>query len=149
MNRMEFFRNVILGGAGLFFLQGTADAGTGNRQKVSLANLFSTGFQYYDGPEVADMLETGLMLRLNREPHNRWDHSAIEVYAGEAKLGYIPRNENQTIARLMDNGIRMKACITELDPEAFPYGSVKMEVWYEQAAEIAMAESGRSYPFNT
>lgn len=132
MNRMEFFKDVILGGAGLFFLQGTAGAGTCDKQKVSTGEIYITGFQYYDGPEVADMLETGLMLRLKREPHNRWDHSAVEVYAGEAKLGYLPCTENQTIARLMDSGIRMKASITELDPEAFPYRSVKMEVWYEK-----------------
>lgn len=136
MNRMEFFRNVILGSAGLFFAGGNADAGINNRHKVSVANLYVTGFQYYDGPEVADLLETGLMLRLNREPHNRWDRLAIEVYAGEAKLGYIPRGDNEAIARLMDSGIRLRAHITELDPEAFPYGSVKMEVWYEREAEL-------------
>jgi hypothetical protein len=136
MNRMEFFRDVILGGAGLFFLQGSADALTNNKQKISVANVYVTGFQYYDGPEVADMLETGLMLRLYREPHNHFDSSAVEVYAGEAKLGYIPRNENQTIAGLMDNGIRLKACITELDPESFPYGSVKMEIWYNREPDV-------------
>jgi hypothetical protein len=28
---------------------------------------------------------------------------------GEAKLGYIPRSENKTIARLMDEGIMVQA----------------------------------------
>jgi hypothetical protein len=130
MNRMDFFKNVILGGAGLFFLQENANTQTPGKQKIMLANLFITGFQYYDGPEVADMLEPGLLLKLYREPHNRFDHLAVEVYAGEAKLGYIPRNENITIARLIDSGVRLQAVITELNPESFPYGSVKAEVFY-------------------
>ena len=130
MNRMEFFKNVIIGGAGLFFLPANAENNVPGKQKIMLANIFISGFQYYDGPEVADMLETGLILKLNREPHNRWDRNAVEIFAGEAKLGYIPRNENNTIARLLDSGIHIQAMITDLDPESFPYGSVKAEVFY-------------------
>jgi len=134
MNRMEFFKSVILGGAGLMAFPGSADATQENKQKLKLIDAYIAGFQYYDGPEVADMLETGLKLTLRREPQNRYDHSAVEVYAGEAKLGYLPYRDNITIALLMDAGIRAHACITELDPESFPYGSVKMEVWCEQDA---------------
>lgn len=132
MNRMEFFEKVILGGSAFLLLNKTLEATQPRKQKILMGHMFITAFQYYDGPEVADLLETGLSLILNREPHNRWDKNAVEVYAGEAKLGYIPRSENSNIAWLMDQGIEVKAAITELNPDAFPYGSVKMEVWYER-----------------
>ena len=132
MNRMEFFRNVILGSSALILMNRNLEAARPFRQKISLGSHFIAGFQFYDGPEVADMLESDLPLILNREPHNRWDKNAVEVYAGEAKLGYIPRSENETIARLMDAGFEMNASITELNPNEFPHGSVKVEVWYER-----------------
>jgi hypothetical protein len=34
---------------------------------VTLAELYIAAFQYYDGPDIADLLEDGLMLRLNRD----------------------------------------------------------------------------------
>lgn len=132
MNRMEFFRNVILGSGALILMNSTLEAARPLRQKIMLGSHFIAGFQFYDGPEVADMLECDLPLTLNREPHNRWDRNAVEVHAGEAKLGYVPRGENQVIADLLDTGIEVKASVTELNPDAFPYGSVKMEVWYER-----------------
>lgn len=132
MNRMEFFEKVILGGGALLLMNKTLEASRPPKQKILLGYQFVTGFQYYDGPEVADLLEPDLTLVLNREPHNRWDSMAVEVYAGEAKLGYIPRNDNRMIASLIDSGIEVKARIAELNPDDFPYGSVKVEMWYER-----------------
>ena len=44
----------------------------------------------------------------------------------------LPRNLNHSIAKLMDQGIEVQAEIKELNRDAFPYGSVKVEVWYER-----------------
>lgn len=96
---------------------------------------FITGFQHYDGPEAEPLLETGMPLQLNREPHNRFDKNAIEVWSGDAKLGYVPRSDNKTMARLMDKGTEIQAVVLELDPSAFPFGSVKMEVFYLKKIE--------------
>ena len=69
-------------------------------------------------------------LQLNREPHNRFDKNAVEIWTGDAKLGYIPRSVNSTIADLMDKGTKVEATILELTPSAFSFGSVKVEVFY-------------------
>lgn len=55
--------------------------------------------------EIEVKLELGQHLDLKREPDNKFDNFAIAIYSldGE-KLGYVPRNKNEMLARLMDAG---------------------------------------------
>ena len=69
-------------------------------------------------------------LQLNRAPHNHHDKNVVEVWSGDAKLGYVPRSDNKPIAKLMDKGTDVLAVVLELEPSAFPCGSVKIEVFY-------------------
>jgi len=132
MNRMDFFEKVILGGTDA--LQKSLDAYHRNTRQMILTNTRISAFRYYDGPLIADMLETGLLLRLSREPGNRFDPQAVEVYAGDAKLGYISHTENSSIAWLMDTGIWVKARITSLFHDDPFNVSVEIEVWHEREA---------------
>lgn len=122
-----------MGGTGIFLVHGPLKAAPPvATQKIWLATLFIAGFDHYDGPDAESLLEAGMPLQLNREPHNRYDKHAIEILSGEAKLGYIPRANNKTIARLMDEGIEVQAEIKELYPENCYFNNVKVEVWYER-----------------
>lgn len=49
-------------------------------------------------------LEDGCALQLEREPGNLADRWAIRVSAGGKKLGYVPADCNEVLARLMDGG---------------------------------------------
>ena len=50
-------------------------------------------------------LRPGDRLELVRVPHNPSDPNAIKIYTGDrVKLGYVPRRENQILARLLDAG---------------------------------------------
>lgn len=41
-----------------------------------------------------------------REPNNQFDEHAISVYTtGGLKLGYLPKNNNLILSRLMDEGL--------------------------------------------
>lgn len=55
--------------------------------------------------KIEEKLEKGQCLDLKRESDNKYDNFAIAIYnlQGE-KLGYIPRNKNEMLARLMDAG---------------------------------------------
>ena len=72
---------------------------------------------FLDGMEVARSLETrdmlvkcknisaGDVLVLKREPGNRFDPLAIRVETAEGvNIGYVPREKNGILARLMDAG---------------------------------------------
>ncbi len=106
MRRKDFFKSLLMGGTGIFLAHSPSKAVTPvAMQKIGLATVFVAGFSHYDGPETESLLEAGMPLQLNRQPHNRYDRYTIEVLSGEAKLGYIPRAENKIIAKLMDKGV--------------------------------------------
>lgn len=58
----------------------------------------------FDIDAIVDRLETDMELRLVREPDNLVDGWAIRVFAGEDKIGYVPADCNEILARLMDGG---------------------------------------------
>jgi len=55
--------------------------------------------------KIEEQLSEGQILDLKREPDNKYDNFAIAIYhsSGE-KIGYIPRDKNEMMARLMDAG---------------------------------------------
>lgn len=129
MNRKGFLSSILIGAAGVLVPADKVVSKSGVKQKVRLGVDFIAGFQYYDGPDAESLLEAGMPLQLNREPHNRYDRNAIEIWSGDAKLGYVPRSGNKHIARLMDEGVNVQARILEIDPLSFPGGCVKMELY--------------------
>lgn len=57
-------------------------------------------------------LAVGDVLRLEREPMNRWDPRAIRVLTPNDRwLGYVPRAKSETAARLLDAGKRVGAVL--------------------------------------
>ena len=58
-------------------------------------------------------------LLLEREPSNEYDRWAILVKTVEGKiLGYLPTGKNQSVARMMDAGKRIKAFVADsTEPE--------------------------------
>lgn len=76
------------------------------------------GCQYHPGAlEYIRFLDTKMpsrpnwKLMLKREPENRHDKNAVAVYdwTGKKHLGYVPRQDAVAVAKVMDNGIRIKA----------------------------------------
>jgi len=57
-------------------------------------------------------LEVGTALRFERDPGNLADCWAIKVYAGEDRVGYVPADCNEIIARLMDGGKAISGKLT-------------------------------------
>lgn len=63
-----------------------------------------------------DMISTGRglakvkdRLTLKREPDNAHDPNAVAVYWLDRMLGYLPRQDAKVVARVMDNGIEVRA----------------------------------------
>ena len=68
-----------------------------------------TSFRKLDQVE-AELLST-VALDMKREGKNEFDSFAIALYFREIKVGYIPKEKNQVIARLMDAGKAFYATI--------------------------------------
>lgn len=68
-----------------------------------------TSFRKLD--EVEKELNTTVKLEAKREAKNKHDDWAICLWFGKTKIGYIPRDKNEVIARLMDAGKQFFATI--------------------------------------
>ena len=74
-------------------------------------------------------LEVGMTLRFEREPDNLADSWAIKVYAGEARIGYVPADCNEILARLMDGGKAVSGKLT---------GKEKVGNWNKLHMEVSL-----------
>lgn len=80
-------------------------------REISLLECHVAGTNFRPG--IADLepaLTAGAKLKLQREPRNEFDQSAIAIYDAENnKLGYIPKTKNEVLAKLLDAGKNLSA----------------------------------------
>lgn len=76
---------------------------------------------------MVGLLVPGIRLGCRREPENHVDPLAIRIELGGRKLGYVPRANNEVIARLMDGGARIEARVT---------GSETVRSWLKVDVEL-------------
>lgn len=74
------------------------------------------GFRHWEGMNIGPIME--LMdkeVRFVPEPDNEKDPFAIEVFAGDTKLGYLPRGYNQYFVNHALDSYNITACITKIN----------------------------------
>lgn len=54
--------------------------------------------------QIAPLLTKGQVLKMIRDTKNKHDENAIAIYYEDTRIGWIPRDLNLIIARLMDAG---------------------------------------------
>jgi hypothetical protein len=87
------------------------------------------GFQYHEAKRVWDDLREGDALVLVREPDNAYDPRAVKVLWHDTLLGYVPRRDNEAVARLLDRGALLEARITRLVKTRNPWQRILFEVY--------------------
>jgi hypothetical protein len=94
------------------------------------SNFSLAGFTYYDGIEVFQELKVGTLLTMLAEPENKYDPSAIAIYYGEKKLGFIPKEENKLIFQFLTLGHSslFEVRINRISPESHPEKQVGVVV---------------------
>jgi hypothetical protein len=113
MQRRTFFGWLL---AGLGAAAATPLVGADNRS-ILIQESPLAGFPFYAGALNWPSLSVGDELRLVREASNVHDSNAVAVYVHDEQLGYVPRVENTTVARMLDRGERLEARISELSDE--------------------------------
>jgi hypothetical protein len=86
----------------------------------NLMNCPVAGFSHWDGFEVFKKLEPGIELDMKAEPDNPYDPSAVALYCGRTKIGYIPRGCNEAVSKLLFFGHAevLEARVASVDPSA-------------------------------
>ncbi len=121
MHRRTFLRTLISGLAVI----GLHNTG---QRKILLQESPLAGYQYHRASGVWSFLREGELLHLKRAPHNRYDTNAIGVWFKNDMLGYVPRQENRTLAQMMYNGEMLEGRITRLLVEDDPWKRVRFGV---------------------
>jgi len=131
MYRVDFFKRLFAGGGVIIAPKYAGATLPEEKKNIYLDSLYIAGFQYYQREETEVDLKENDSLTLKRQPGNLHDYFAVEVYHDDHKLGYLPRTDNRIIARIMGQGIELKAKIRSIDPESHPYRRVKIRVYSE------------------
>lgn len=97
--------------------------------KILLQNSPLAGFRYYEGKRLWREMKVGDPLQLVREPDNSYDLNAVRVEWQGHKLGYVPRADNEALARFMDRGSKAEARITRLKKSRNPWQRMEFEVY--------------------
>ena len=105
----------------------SASGQTGGRILLQSSPL--AGFQYYEGRSLWEQMRIGDALTLVREPDNSHDPLAVRVEWKGNKLGYVPRRENQAVARQLDHGNPLEARIVRLVKHRDPWKRIEFEVF--------------------
>lgn len=80
------------------------------------------GFAYWDGLDVIDELSLGKEVKLISEPDNPYDSEAVVIYYQDKKLGYVPKNKNSLLSKLLFFGHQdiFEARIQYINKETHP-----------------------------
>jgi len=97
--------------------------------KILLQSSPLAGFRYYEGKQLWGEMKVGDVLQLVREPDNSHDANAVRVEWQGHKLGYVPRADNEALARFMDRGSKAEARITRLKKSRNPWQRMEFEVY--------------------
>jgi hypothetical protein len=74
-------------------------------KEIFLIECYVAGTNFHNVKEIEPELNIGDFLIFKREPENPYDEYAIAIYTElQKKIGYVPKDNNEILARLMDSG---------------------------------------------
>jgi hypothetical protein len=74
-------------------------------------------------------------LTLVREADNPYDARAVRVEWQGRKLGYVPKKENEAVARQLDRGNPLEARIVQLRKHRDPWKRIEFEIFLKLGSE--------------
>lgn len=126
MNRSEFIKSII----GAFGISVLPKKSYKQYEKIYLLKCFVRGFTYYEGPKLIKELNADQQLELVREPENEHDGKAIALYYNQQKIGFIPRENNYILSKLIDAKLLdLQAEIKYVNPDASDWNKLYIKIY--------------------
>ena len=102
-------------------------------KEIFLLQCHVAGTAYRDFKNIESGFQEGDFLALKREANNKYDKLAITIYDEVGNnIGYVPRDKNEILARLMDGGKLI-------------FGKIKTTQWINNWLKIDMKIYMRDY----
>ncbi len=133
MTRREFLRDAsqagLLVSASSFIGEVATAEPYANFHALPIYRAYVRGVQYRGfPPDYLDQIEVPTPLDLLREPDNAYDKRAIAVYHYGVKLGYLPREDNLVLSKLIRRGLPVVCRLIGLQPQLETYKQLSIEV---------------------
>ena len=97
---------------------------------IFLKSFHIAGFSYYQGSFVFGELSIGSKIGLVLDKGNIHDEYAVELRYKNHKIGYIPGNENNEIAVIMQAGHKIfKGVVQQISPDEHPEQQIRVGVF--------------------
>jgi hypothetical protein len=126
VNRSEFIKSII----GAFGISVLPKKSYKQYEKIYLLKCFVRGFTYYEGPKLIKELNADQQLELVREPENEHDGKAIALYYNQQKIGFIPRENNYILSKLIDAKLLdLQAEIKYVNPDASDWNKLYIKIY--------------------
>lgn len=130
-NIMSKYRLALVPIAALLLALLAVPASADTNAKILLQSSPLAGFRYYEGKRLWSEMKLGDALQLVREAGNAYDANAVRVEWQGHKLGYVPRADNEALARFMDRGSKAQARIVRLKKSRNPWQRMEFEVYLD------------------
>lgn len=114
--------------AGLACVASGAASAQGVPARIVMQSSPLAGFRHHEAPNLWAQVSVGDELALVREPDNAHDRNAVRVEWRGYKLGYVPRSENEAVARQIDRGTPLAARISKLQHTRAPNKRIEFEI---------------------
>ena len=101
---------------------------TGQPKVYELNDFYIAGFQYHRGPALIHQMRDGMALGLAAEPENPYDPSAVRIEFGGRHVGYVPRDQNQHVCALLEQGATLSCRLVEAHPDAPPWEMARASI---------------------
>jgi len=127
MNRLSFLKNLLMLGGGALLPANLVH----NYRRFYLLQCFVAGFRFYKGMDLLAEMNEGDTLELVREPENKYDQCAIALHWNKEKIGFIPKEENKFLSKLLDaQALELTAEITHLNKEVKPWENLHIGIYF-------------------
>ncbi len=80
-------------------------------REILVLECLAAGTSFRKLDKVQDELKETVQLEMKREGDNEFDNFAVALWFQNTKVGYIPKEKNEVLARLMDAGKQFYATI--------------------------------------
>jgi HIRAN domain len=94
------------------------------------------GFQHHDGVGLLSSLVRGDELCLVHQRDNAFDTNAVLILLDETELGFVPRERNQILARLLDQGAPVGCRLVQVNRNSVSWEAIEVEVYLSSGRQI-------------
>lgn len=95
------------------------------------------GYAHHADHTLLDSLKLGDPLSLLPEPANPHDRYAVRVHHRDRHIGYLPRESNHVVSRLLRQGAPLRGEIAWLDPQNLQLPLTLHVLWDKPAKDTA------------